>query len=250
MTTQKAGVKVQKIHLDITGVTDIAFSHTKGKGKKKKTQKCTKRQEFFKEVINLMNEEKVLDVGVTPYKFNFKLPDDARTSFKGKFGSIEYLAKAFVDIPWGKDGEGTLVLHVNKLNDLNTEMETLEKAEAQHQKTFGVLCFKSPPVTTNLVVNKSGFVCGEVMKVNVKVDNSSNKLIKEVQMHLTQVVTYHAENHSKTEEIVIIDSKDLGEVPPGNDEVIDHLMEIPEIGPTQVSMVLSCVLQFLLLLHF
>ena len=247
MTTQKEGVKVQKIHLDVTGTTHIEFDHrkkvkAKGKGKGKgggsSTVKCKKHQEFFKEVINLMNEERVLDKGVTPYKFNFKIPDDARTSFTGDKGHTKYLAKAMVDIPWGMDGEGSLELFVNSLNDLNDEIETLERVEAHHEKTFGILCFKSAPVTTNVTINKAGFVCGEVMKINIKVDNSSNKLIKEVQLHLIQEVTLHAsttkdEKHTHSETNMIIDSKDLGEVQPGGDEEIEHLMEIPEVPPSQ-----------------
>jgi hypothetical protein len=249
VTTQKEGVKVQKIHLDVTGVTHIEFdikskSKSKGKGGKTKTkttsEKCKKHQEFFKEVINLMDEERILDKGVTPYKFNFKIPDDARTSFTGDKGHIKYLAKATVDIPWGMDGEGSLEVFVNSLNDLNDEKDTLEKVEAQHEKTFGILCFKSRPVTTNLVINKAGFVCGEVMKINIKVDNSSNKMIKEVQLHLIQVITYHASSekgreqvHTHKETNMIIDSKDLGEVLPGADETIEHMMEIPEVPPTQ-----------------
>ena len=244
MTTQKEGVKVQKIHLDVTGVTHIEFDYRKkkakgkGKGKGSTTMKCKKHQEFFKEVINLMNEERILDKGVTPYKFNFKIPEDARTSFTGDKGHTKYMAKAMVDIPWGMDGEGSLELFVNSFNDLNDEIETLEKVEAQHEKTFGMLCFKSAPVTTNLVINKAGFVCGEVMRINIKVDNSSNKLIKEVQLHLIQEVTLHAsttkdEKHTHSERNMIIDSKDLGEVQPGGDEEIEHLMEIPEVAPSQ-----------------
>ena len=244
MTTQKEGVKVQKIHLDVTGVTHIEFDYRKkkakgkGKGKGSTTMKCKKHQEFFKEVINLMNEERILDKGVTPYKFNFKIPEDARTSFTGDKGHTKYMAKAMVDIPWGMDGEGSLELFVNSFNDLNDEIETLEKVEAQHEKTFGMLCFKSAPVTTNLVINKAGFVCGEVMRINIKVDNSSNKLIKEVQLHLIQEVTLHAsttkdEKHTHSETNMIIDSKDLGEVQPGGDEEIEHLMEIPEVPPSQ-----------------
>ena len=237
---------MQKIHLEVAGVTHSEFDYKKkkpkgkGKGKGKGTQsvKCKKHQEFFKEVINLMNEEKVLEKGVTPYKFNFKIPEDARTSFTGGNGHTKYLAKAMVDIPWGIDGEGSLELFVNSLNDLNDEIETLEKVEAQHEKTFGILCFKSKPVTTNVVINKAGFVSGEVMKISIKVENSSNKLIKEVQLHLIQIVTLHAgtekgDMHTHSEINMIIDSKDLGEVQPGEDEVIEHLMEVPEVAPTQ-----------------
>ena len=51
------------------------------------------------------------------YKFNFKITEDARTSFTGENGHPKHLAKAMVDKPWGIDGEGYFKLFVNGLHD-------------------------------------------------------------------------------------------------------------------------------------
>ena len=52
-------------------------------------------------------------------------------------------------------------------------------------------------------------------------------------------MTYHASEtgnadkvHTHTETNTIIDSKDLGEVQPGADEKIEHLLEVPELPPS------------------
>ena len=84
-------------------------------------------------------------------------------------GTIKYLAKAMVDVPWGIDNSGQLELHVNKIHDLNEDITTLERADAQQTKTVGFMCFASGPISLNVTLNKSGFVCGEVVKINAKV---------------------------------------------------------------------------------
>ena len=74
-----------------------------------------------------------------------------------------------VDIPWGMDNEGQLEIFVNKINDLNDDIDTLETADAQQTKNVGCLCFASGPISLNVSLNKNGFVCGETMKINAKV---------------------------------------------------------------------------------
>ena len=79
------------------------------------------------------------------------------------------MAKANVEIPWGKDCSGTLDIFVNKVFDLNSFIDTLETGEAQQTKTFGCLCWASGPISINVVLNKSGYVCGEKIDIDLKV---------------------------------------------------------------------------------
>ena len=88
-------------------------------------------------------------------------------------GSINYIAKAMVDIPWGMDNEGKLEIFVNQIHNLNDYIETLETTDAQQTKTIGCLCLASGPISVNVALNKNGFVCGEVIKVNARVRNIS-----------------------------------------------------------------------------
>ena len=97
VTTQKEGVKVKKITLDITGETEIEFDmkkkvKTKGtggkKGSKSVTQTCRKNVTFFTQAIILEGEEKELPVGMNKYGFSFDLPKDGKASFQGTHGKL------------------------------------------------------------------------------------------------------------------------------------------------------------------
>jgi len=93
VTTQKEGVKVQKITLDILGEIKIEFEK-KAKKKKKKSGTSTenltlkKNITFFKHAIILEGEEKELPVGMNKYKFSFELPKDGKSSFQGTYGTV------------------------------------------------------------------------------------------------------------------------------------------------------------------
>ena len=86
----------------------------------------------------------------------------------------------------GLDGTGTLDLYVTRVRDLNEEIETLEDADGetlasditlviimiisgQMEASVGWGCFKQGPISLNVKIPKSGFVCGETAKVDVKV---------------------------------------------------------------------------------
>eukprot|EP00090_Calanus_glacialis_P029161 TRINITY_DN46794_c0_g1_i1.p1 TRINITY_DN46794_c0_g1~~TRINITY_DN46794_c0_g1_i1.p1 ORF type:complete len:383 (+),score=115.83 TRINITY_DN46794_c0_g1_i1:68-1150(+) len=247
VTTQKEGVKVKKITLDITGEIEIEFDKktkkkSKGKNKKggSKTVNATLRKNvtFFKQAIILEGEEKELPVGMSKYSFSFELPEDGKSSFQGTHGSIKYLAKAMVDIPWGIDNESQLEIFINKIHDLNDDIETLETADAQQTKTVGCLCFASGPISVNVALNKKGFVCGEQLKINARVLNSSKYRIKEVQISLLQVLTYHAKSgsvsHTKAEINEIIDSLDIGSVEATDEKSFEHFLAVPEVPTTLV----------------
>ena len=92
-----------------------------------------------------------------------------RNIFFSLTGSIKYKAEALVDIPWGIDSQGKLEILVNRINDLNEDIETLETAEGEQTKTVGFLRCFSGPVSINVSLNKKGFVCGEEIKIKIKV---------------------------------------------------------------------------------
>ena len=69
------------------------------------------------------------------------------------------------------------------------------QVEKSTSKTFGALCCESGPLSMDYVLNKNGFVCGEKIKINIKLDNVSGKVIKEVKAYLTQEVKYHGTYH-------------------------------------------------------
>ena len=86
-----------------------------------------------------------------------------------------YEIKAHVDIPMGIDQSTVLPLTVSHLGDLNKDNSTLEKVEEQQTKTFGAFCCESGPVSVNMILNKSGFVCGEKIMITIRVSFNLKK---------------------------------------------------------------------------
>ena len=72
-------------------------------------------------------------------------------------------------MPWGKNNSDSLEIVVNKVYNLNSFIETLETAAAQQTKTLGCLCFASRPISVNVVLAKTGYVCGEKINIKAKV---------------------------------------------------------------------------------
>ena len=48
--------------------------------------------------------------------------------------------------------------------------DLFSKVEKSVSKTFGALCCESGPLSMDYVLNKNGFVCGEKIKINIKVN--------------------------------------------------------------------------------
>ena len=179
-TTEKESLQVDSITLTVTGKTDIEFSHStrvkqKKGGYKSVSKACKLDLDFWKENIEL-EKQTVLEAGTKTYNFSFKLPTFLRSSFGQEGGMFEavkchtrYEIKVHVDIPMGIDKTTTLPIQVSHLGDLNKDNTTLEKVEEQQTKTFGALCCESGPVSLNMILNKSGFVCGEKIMITARV---------------------------------------------------------------------------------
>ena len=56
-----------------------------------------------------------------------------------------------------------------RIKDLNEEIETLETGEASEEFKIGCMCFADGPVTVKITTPKTGFVCGEKVKVTTHV---------------------------------------------------------------------------------
>ena len=77
--------------------------------------------------------------------------------------------KAIVDMPNGMGKETFLPFIVNRINDLNIGYKTLEKVENKDTKESGICCLNLSCLSLSIVLNKSGFVCGEKIQIIGKV---------------------------------------------------------------------------------
>ena len=155
-----------------------AWSHTIGhftfrtrvrgeKGGKTRTPRFEFKQDFVKDQI--IENSVDVEEGLKTWDFSFTLPNELRSSFKGEHGSTVYKIRAHVDLS-GFDKEETVEFVVNHYRNLNMEQDTLAKVEKHNSKTFGALCCETGPLSMDFVLNKNGFVCGEKIKMNIKVN--------------------------------------------------------------------------------
>ena len=106
---------------------------------------------FFSQSIIIEGSEKLLPQGNSKYKFEFSLPEDAKSSLKTDLASVSYSMECTADVIGlmgnnddtfsdniiliipilGLDGTGTLDLYVTRVRDLNEEIETLEDADGE-----------------------------------------------------------------------------------------------------------------------
>ena len=105
---------------------------------------------FFSQSIIIEGSEKLLPQGNSKYKFEFSLPEDAKSSLKTRDASVSYSMECTADVIGlmgttltiilqirliipilGLDGTGTLDLYVTTVRDLNEEIETLEDADGE-----------------------------------------------------------------------------------------------------------------------
>ena len=117
----------------------------------------------------------------------------------------------------GRDKEALKNIYVNHINNLNKDQKLLTKVEKHDMTTFGALCCESGPVSLNYFVEKSGFVCGEKIRISTRVrkscliyiplrliiptllqltNNSDKKL--EIKAKLMQVLIAHGSYKGKT----------------------------------------------------
>lgn len=63
-----------------------------------------------------------------------------------------------------------LMNNMNITRNLNMAKKTLDKVDKSKTETFGLLCCETGPLSLAYNINKTGFVCGEKAKMNIKVN--------------------------------------------------------------------------------
>ena len=109
-----------------------------------------------------------LEPGVVyTFPFGYVLPPNLPSSFIGRHGSVKYFVEGHVH----RKGlhmatKRLLPFSVVGIRDLNYFPGHRNPFEQLNKKTFGVLFWKSKPITATLSVNKQAFVSGENILVS------------------------------------------------------------------------------------
>jgi len=212
--------KLEGIHLVCTGGAHVHFTRTEtrpalslssGVGKHRtrhnatRTVACTSNEYYFDQVIPLFQTggEFTLNDGDHSYPFAFVLPTNLPTSFESLHGRVRYTMKIVLKRSWKFDIESIIPITVNAVVDLNTIQQAAMATEGTNKKTMGILFWESKPITAKVWVDRMGYVPGEKIFVNARVDNPTNKKMRGSKVQLVEYVTCYARGESRTETRII-----------------------------------------------
>uniref|UniRef100_A0A914WHJ6 Arrestin C-terminal-like domain-containing protein n=1 Tax=Plectus sambesii TaxID=2011161 RepID=A0A914WHJ6_9BILA len=107
-------------------------------------------------------------------------------------GKIQYYCQAKIDRPWRFDHKVKEMFTVLTIYDLNLSPMTAVGVSAEDSKSLGCCCCVDGTVYFQANIPKTGFVPGECIKVNLHLDNRSNRPMHSFEIYLLQVVSYTA----------------------------------------------------------
>ncbi|CAL4207055.1 unnamed protein product, partial [Meganyctiphanes norvegica] len=138
------------------------------------------------------NDTVSLGPGHHVYPFNFTLPQNIPSSYESVTGQVRHQVKAKINIPWGFDLTDIQVISVNHIYDLNRDETAMKPVNRKEKKTF---TFSSGHIFLSLMIDRTGFVPGEKLRVQCEVDNGSDKIIEWVKMKLIKVSIVFNSSH-------------------------------------------------------
>ncbi|CAH1723996.1 unnamed protein product [Aphis gossypii] len=192
-------VKIKNIKLKFLGVANVDWSETESRTNsdgqsENHSVSYTAREEYLKSKMFLVGEkgEFQLEVGEYIYPFNFSLPHQLPSTFKGRHGKVCYTAKVKINIPWKMNKEKEIMFKIVSSINLN-EDPSLAEPKKEIKEKFYCCCFcKSGPLALIVCIPYSGFVPGQCIPVTVELDNNSNVDVDTIKIKLDRVVQFKA----------------------------------------------------------
>jgi hypothetical protein len=128
----------------------------------------------------------MLEVGTHAYPFSFQLPTQIPSTLVGDGGKITYILEVTNTKERGVETFHRPLTIIGVLN-LNSISAASLVRDVRLKKYACCFCCKSGPLGTTLIINKSGFVPGESIKIIGEIYNFSRRRVKGVRVTLVQV---------------------------------------------------------------
>lgn len=112
------------------------------------------------------------------YTFGFELPQSGQlvSSYKGKFGSVEYYVKAVMERPCQSDVECEKYFEVEEPIDVNTP-DLMSPAAGVKEKKLTCMLIPDGSVSITAKIDRKGYCEGENICINAKFVNSCSRII-------------------------------------------------------------------------
>lgn len=136
----------------------------------------------------------ILPPGRYSFPFSFTIPVNSATppTFREKYGEIKYYLNAEVDRPGLRFNHRTY-RPITVIDFVDTNMpQYLNELTTLQTKTMCCLCCKSKPIVLSAKIPASAWCPGEIVPVEVTVDNGSNKPMNGIIAAIDRSVTFSA----------------------------------------------------------
>ena len=233
---------IKNIQIKLSGLGNVHWTE-----RKPKTRKSSDGQtnEHYYETVHYKNHEEYitdkfllhqgpLGAGKHNFSFSFVLPPKLPCSFEGQYGHVRY----FIEAKLSRSGFFTFdkrqkqFITINSICDLNSTPGAEKPQTNSNTKTFGVLFWKSEPLSTTLTIPRYGFTSGENIPISAIIENQSNRKMNQTKALLYQKVTFRATNGTKDTEIIVREIRKNGLGAHSFDSWEGESMLIPAIPPS------------------
>ncbi|XP_053330918.1 thioredoxin-interacting protein [Spea bombifrons] len=111
------------------------------------------------------------------YKFGFELPQGPLGStFKGKYGSVKYRVKAFLDRPSHPPQEVQKKFEVVDFVDVNTP-DLMSPVSGKKHKKMTCLFIPDGHISMSAMINRKGFCEGEEICISAEFENTCSRIV-------------------------------------------------------------------------
>ncbi|KAI4454691.1 arrestin domain containing protein [Holotrichia oblita] len=241
----KKSKKIRGILLVVKGESNVSWksnepttsTSVEGEHSKKLAVTFSGKQEYFRLEQycfgNEENEDLILGSGKHVYPFKFILPTNIPSSYEGQYGYVRYTIKVILKKHYYGD-ETKMAFTVISPFDLNLQPNIKEINQISNEKDLKMAWWSIGPIYYSLKTDKSGFVPGEDIPVNVIVDNNTNTDVTGITLKLQQTVTYTSQTptlNTKIEEFTLEKVK-IGSLAGQKSDSWTPLVKIPPCPPS------------------
>ncbi|XP_069806344.1 thioredoxin-interacting protein [Dendropsophus ebraccatus] len=150
------------------------------------SQHCKQEMEYLRYEDTLHMEEQPTDSdgsvilrpgNVYEYKFGFELPQGPLgTTFKGKYGSVKYWVKAFLERPSHPAQETRKKFEVVDFVDVNTP-DLLSPISGKKHKKMTCLFIPDGHISMSASINRKGFCEGDDICISADFENTCSRIV-------------------------------------------------------------------------
>ncbi|XP_062265754.1 thioredoxin interacting protein a [Platichthys flesus] len=181
-----------RIEVEVNEVTRVSAVKVLGLGcakveYAKGKQRCRQEAEYlrYEKVLQLNDQPTDSDGSVVlrpgnkyEYTFRFELPQQGQlvSSYKGKFGYVQYYVKALIERPHQATLECKKPFEVEEPLDVNTP-DLLSPTGGMKEKKVTCMFIPDGQVSLNAKIDRRGFCEGEDICINAKFENTCSRIV-------------------------------------------------------------------------